>query len=189
MTNRLNSRQRKTPHRQQRSLILLVCGGEETEPSYFNGMRRWFRNPAVKVVVKGKKGDPETLVRYAARVRSENDYDEVWCVVDVDHFPLPGAVASAKKLGVKLAVSNPCFEYWLLLHFEDCQTPMTRYQEVERKLKKHVPTYRKDGVRFDDYAVGVESAVARAKSGCPADSHPHERTPSTSVWPIVEAMR
>jgi hypothetical protein len=85
---------------------------------------------------------------------------------------------------VALAVSNPCFEYWLLLHFEACAAPLTCYGDVEKRLLKHVPGYRKAALRFEDYAGGVTAAVERAR-------HPeagHARNPSTQVGRLVEKI-
>jgi hypothetical protein len=46
--------------------------------------------------------------------------DEVWCVFDVDEHPkLAEARDQANANGIQLAVSNPCFELWLLLHFQE----------------------------------------------------------------------
>jgi hypothetical protein len=116
---RENSSSRRAPFREPRKQILIVCGGTRTEPDYFEGLKRSRRNPAVQVKVVGKGIDPEQLVAHAHRVRG--DHDEVWCVVDTDEFDIAKAVRVADKLKVRLAVSNPCFELWLLLHFDDHQ--------------------------------------------------------------------
>ncbi|MGW4485546.1 RloB family protein [Amycolatopsis sp. NPDC004368] len=87
----------------------------------------------------------------------------------------------ASRHGINLAISNPCFEYRLLLHFEACAAPMTRYVEVERRLREHVPGYRKSSLDLEDFARGVDDAVNRA---C-ADSADHEINPSTQVGTLV----
>ena len=47
-------------------------------------------------------------------------FDEVWCVHDVDDHPrLDEARIMARDNDISLAVSNPCFELWLLLHFRE----------------------------------------------------------------------
>ncbi|RSD10396.1 RloB family protein [Amycolatopsis eburnea] len=185
MTRRENSRRRRAPFRDPLLSILVVCGAAATEPAYFEGLKRFRRNPAVTVKIKAKPADPETVVRYAAGLASrEAAYDEVWCVVDVDEFDLDKAVETADRLQVNLAVSNPCFEYWLLLHFETCVAPLTCYGDVEKRLLRHVPAYRKSALRFDDYASGVEVAVERAR-------HPdagHGRNPSTQVGRLIEKI-
>ena len=71
---------------------------------------------------------PLTLVNAAADARAtapgqQGEIDEVWCLFDVEapqnHPNLDEAVTTAEASDVRLAVSNPCFELWLVLHFAD----------------------------------------------------------------------
>ena len=62
----------------------------------------------------------------AARSRAlqeEGEIDEFWCVFDVEwprnHPGLGEAIKQARENQIRLAVSNPCFELWLILHFQD----------------------------------------------------------------------
>lgn len=185
MTRRENRRTRRAPVREERTQVLVVCGGVATEPAYFRGLKKDRRNPAVKVVVEAKGVDPVSLIRFAAQKRDILGCDEVWCVVDVDEFDVAEAAAAAGKKGVNLAISNPCFEYWLLLHFELCTAPLTCYDDARRKLVKHVPRYAKSGLCFTDFASGVDDAVARAQGRCEVVGTEHTRNPSTGVWALV----
>lgn len=55
--------------------------------------------------------------------RNDLDIDHYWCVVDVEspqpHPHLNGARQMARDNGISLAISNPCFELWLILHHQD----------------------------------------------------------------------
>jgi hypothetical protein len=164
-----------------------VCGGASTERDYFRGLKKETRNPAVRVEVLAKGVDPLTLVRYAAKVREKASYDEVWCVTDVDEFDVATAQREAADLGISLAVSNPCFEYWLLLHFVSCAAHLEDYRATERRLKQQVPTYDKTRLCFGDFAYGVAAAVGRAKDRCVTGDE-HAVNPSTGVWRLVETM-
>jgi RloB-like protein len=71
---------------------------------------------------------PRTLVSMAVVARSrsideEAEIDEFWCVFDVEwprnHPGLREAIEQAGRNRIRLAVSNPCFELWLILHFQD----------------------------------------------------------------------
>jgi hypothetical protein len=71
---------------------------------------------------------PRTLVSLAAAARrkaldEEAEIDEFWCVFDVEwprnHPGLSEAIERARLNDIRLAVSNPCFELWLILHFEN----------------------------------------------------------------------
>lgn len=188
MTRRENRRSRRAPVREERTQVLVVCGGVATEPAYFRGLKKERRNPAVRVVVEAKGVDPVRLIRFAAQKRDVLGCDEVWCVVDVDEFDVPAAVAAAKQYDVRLAISNPCFEYWLLLHFELCTAPLTCYDDARRKLVKHVPQYAKSGLCFTDFASGVDDAIERARSRCEVVGTEHTRNPSTGVWALVQKV-
>lgn len=188
MTRRENRRTRRAPVREERTQVLIVCGGVATEPAYFRGLKKDRRNPAVRVVVEAKGVDPASLIRFAAQKRDMLGCDEVWCVVDVDEFDVATAVAIARKMDVQLAISNPCFEYWLLLHFELCTAPLTRYDDARRKLVKHVPRYAKSGLCFTDFAAGVDAAIDRARTRCEVVGTEHTHNPSTGVWALVLAV-
>ncbi|WP_218019278.1 RloB family protein [Nocardia niwae] len=168
------------------TLILIVCGGEATEPAYFHGLRRYLRNPATKSVVTVRPEDPKRVVAFAARQRA--DYDQIWCVLDVDEFDYSEAIRMARTSKIDLAVSNPCFEYWLLLHFENYDAALTSFRDVEKRLKKHLPAYDKSAPRFADYIEGVQEAVRRAKSRSVDGGENYRTNPSTGVWKLVELM-
>lgn len=130
--NRNRRPARRAQQIEPRERILVLCEGKNTEPQYVRGFRRWCQNSLVDVVIAGAHGVPLTLVREAKRLmedareraKRERDeflsYDSVWCVFDVDEHPnVPEAVDMACANGIELAISNPCFELWLLLHFRE----------------------------------------------------------------------
>ncbi|HEY6422549.1 MAG TPA: RloB family protein [Pseudonocardiaceae bacterium] len=182
-------RGRRAPFREPRLRLFVLCGGECTEPAYFLGLKGYLRNPAVQVKVKAKARAPEDLVRYARLIAPAvgDEFDEVWCVVDSDEFDLEPAVALAAKLDVRLAVSNPCFELWLLLHHQDCTAPMCDARAVLRQLARQLPGYQKNGLRFADFETGVMDAIRRAErldlTGCK-----YRCDPSSGVWKLVRLI-
>jgi hypothetical protein len=167
----------------------VVCGGRRTEPDYFQALKRHLRNPAVHVRVRAKGRDPEDLVRFARSLVPEasDEFDEVWCVVDSDEYDLEPAAALASRLNVRLAVSNPCFELWLLLHYQDCSAPLCDARAALRHLVRHVPDYQKNGLRFADFESGVLDAIRRAEKLDPTGCD-HRRDPSSGVWRLVQQM-
>jgi len=157
--------------------VLVVCGGQRTEPDYFKGMAR-ARGARLKIGVK--VDSPDNLVRYAAGLFTTDEYDGVWCVVDTDSFDIQAARTAAGRLNVSLAVSEPCFELWLLLHFTDHRAYIDNGKSACALLAKHVTGYDKKL----DYAAcdpGVEGAITRAKALEPGN-------PSTDVWRLVELL-
>ena len=176
-----NQRHRLSPQRR----ILIVCGGTRTERQYFEGLMKARRNPMVEVKLLSKGVAPDQLVRHAKRVGE--GYDELWCVVDTDEFDIAKAARMADELGVRLVVSNPCFELWLLLHFADHRGAARSYQELRPMLIKHVPGYDKCRLEFNQFGAGVEDAAGRAERLDPSGQD-HDRNPSTGVWKLVRQV-
>jgi RloB-like protein len=157
--------------------VLVVCGGQRTEPDYFKGLAR---ARGARLKVKSKVDSPENLVRYATAIFTPDEYDGVWCVVDADEFDIDATRVAAGRADVELAVSEPCFELWLLLHFADHRAHIDNGKAACALLVKHVPGYAKKL----DYTVcdpGVEEAIARARALGPGN-------PSTDVWRLVEVL-
>jgi hypothetical protein len=189
MSRRENAQQRSSPAR-ARLTILVWCGATRTEPDYLNGLRRRFRGSGVTIKVRSAGVAPDALVRTAVSYRDSKGsgvYDQVWCVVDTDQFDMDAAATEARRSGVDLAVSNRCFELWLLLHHADCRSYCANCTEVARRLRRYIPTYDKAQVAFSDFADGVLDAVKRARELDPAGVK-HHRNPSTSVWRLVEQI-
>lgn len=161
-----------------------------TEPQYVKGFSRAQRNNAVKVAVRTLGRSPSELIRYARKLRDRDseDFDEVWCVFDVDDFPdIERACAEARRSGVRVAVSNPCFELWLLLHHRPYQAEIST-SAVRRLLEKHVPGYCKSELDFGAYAAGLDGACERAESLDPTGTS-HTLNPSTAMWMLADRIR
>jgi hypothetical protein len=145
--------------------------------------------------------DPLSLVRFAAEERGKAEaaarrsgddgerFDEVWCVVDVDdHTHLPAARELARREGISLAVSNPCFELWALLHFEDQRAHLHR-DTLKQRLRRHLPSYTKH-LDCDRLWHTCQDALRRAQDLdrlAEADDQPG-RNPTTGVWPLVDQL-
>jgi RloB-like protein len=170
--------------------VLVYCGGAQTEPAYFEGLRRSIVTPRVVVEVRYKGVSPLQLLRIAAdhvRRHTDHSYDEVWCVVDVDEFDIGAASQEAERLAIRLAVSNPCFELWLLLHHADHRAHSQNCSKVIECLVKHLPAYDKARLNIADFLPGIIEAVVRARA-LDGDG-PHEYpNPSTNVWRLVETV-
>ncbi len=109
--------------------MLIVCEGANTEKQYFEQFAEFHHNSLVDVIVEGGKGVPFSVVQAAKKLRDDaasealarrmntSEYQSVWCVFDFDEHPNPnGAKKMATDNGMEVAMSNPCFELWLLLH-------------------------------------------------------------------------
>jgi hypothetical protein len=142
---------RGVPTRESKPLILIVCEGEKTEPQYFNGLRKYKRLSTTEITVYGGESSgthPKSVVEYARKKQKERSredaYDEVWCVFDRDeHENIEQAFNLAAKYKIKVAFSNPNFELWFLLHYQDQRGALSRHEAI-KKLKTYVPDYEKN---------------------------------------------
>jgi hypothetical protein len=126
----------------------------------------------------------------AHRERDDNlAYDSVWCVCDVDEHPnLANSREMARDNGIHMAISNPCFELWLLLHFRD-SPGMQHRSKVEQMLAEYVPEYDKH-VEYRTYLTGYPVAVTRARRLDQAAQSVGEdgRNPTTNVYELTELI-
>ncbi|GIG67322.1 hypothetical protein Pen01_36170 [Phytomonospora endophytica] len=106
--------------------MVIFCEGEASEPDYINELKRLpeiRRSTSIKIEIAPENGVPLTLVKEAIERKSDKEVDECWCVFDVEwpdnHPNLDKAIRLAECNDINLAISNPCFEIWLILHFAD----------------------------------------------------------------------
>ena len=175
----------------------MVCEGEYTEPRYFAALRDHLRLNTL--VVKPAMGvDPRTLVDIAKdeskREKSRGEqFDFVYCVFDRDsHARFEEASDMAQARGFKLARSWPCFEFWLLLHFECVRAPYARSGSASqcdacvRDLRKHLPNYSKgDQTTFNNLWHLLEEAIANGYKAAADAAATGESNPSTEVHELV----
>lgn len=178
MARRENTQSRRGRERTLRpGHVLVVCGGQRTEPDYFRGFAR---ARGARLKVKSKVDSPENLVGYAAAIFTPDEYDGVWCVVDADEFDIDAARVAAARANVEVAVSEPCFELWLLLHFADHRAHIPNGKAACALLTKHVPGYAKK-LDYSAFDKGVEMAVERAEAL-------GQGNPGTEVWRLVKTV-
>jgi len=197
-----HSIRRRGPTREPKQRILIVCEGEETERGYFKAFQHAARNPRVHVEVASETGEPLQVVQIAVRLkekaegeaRSQRDenlrWDEVWGVVDVDeHASLDKARQLALNNDILLAISNPCFELWALLHFQEQHAHLER-DKAQVALRRHLPGYDK-GLDFQKLHPAYGDAVRRAQAlelEAERQAAPG-RNPTTGVHRLTESIR
>ena len=113
---------------------------------------------------------------------------------DFDEHPnLSQAITEAAQSGIEVAVSNPCFELWLVLHLQD-QTAYTTRSAVQRHSARLNLT---SGKQLPDGALDIlvdafEIAKQRAKAldqRHQDNGSPPRSNPSTDVWRLVDRLR
>jgi hypothetical protein len=158
--------ERKLGQRASYDRILIVSEGSKTEPNYLNEIRAYYRLPTTNIVVRPSElgTEPIQVAQYAKYIFETGDryrriqpraFEQVYVVFDRDDHQtyfealkfaerLDGNLRNDNKQSVrfKAVVSVPCFELWLLLHFENVQSALHR-DEVVQRLKEKIPGYRK----------------------------------------------
>ena len=170
-----SSYRRQSGNRQQ-PIILIVCEGRETEPRYFRSLQVAFRIRGMRVeVVPGSdgRGSPGRILKTALLHQKERQLDlsnddEAWCVFDTEqegtHPDLQDVIERASRAHIQLAVSNPAFEYWYLLHYECTNRPFIDATEVLDRLCRHLPQYTKTMNAFACIKDQAKTALANAET-------------------------
>jgi len=117
------------PFRDSR-LFVIACEGEKREKEYFLFFAK--DNQRIKVRILASEGEhkgkssPKWVFERAANFETEfglNEYDQLWLVIDIDRWSTNEIRAIGQQCIEKdkwnIAISNPCFEVWLILHIKD----------------------------------------------------------------------
>ena len=130
--------------------ILIFCEDRNAGRQYLNELRRQHRAAPVTVRLRnGRNGEALSLVKQAVKHRnnapfSSSDkytgYDEVWCLVDVEAPRQQSGLDKALKLaateGIFVALVNPCFELWALLHRSEVNQYLSS-RDAQKLIEKH----------------------------------------------------
>lgn len=208
-------RERREAFRDAR-LIVIASEGKDTERIYFKALAKEYTNPRVHVHILKRSEDEknnsspehvlEQLNEYKCQYELEAD-DELWLVTDKDHWTeaMLSRVATEcmQDVSMHMALSNPCFELWLLLHLVDVAslTPEEQrlWMENRRKSKSSNPylkvllrqkmgSYHESAYDVLTLIVHVEVAIERARL---LDKNPADRWPQTlgtRVYLLAESV-
>ncbi len=188
--------QRRPGRKHPRSLTLIVCEGE-TERLYFEAAKVRHRLTTTEVfVAKNTKGSaPIGVVEWAEKKsREPGGFDHIFCVFDRDDHESFArardkirtlANRKTKPLPIREAISVPCFEVWVLLHFEKTDAPFDDCAQVTARVHRHLPHYEKpEGAAqhlMSRMAQAVENARWLALRGADTALNPY-----TSVHLVLE---
>lgn len=204
--------ERQEPFRNIKPTILIVCEGENTEPSYF----QQFKLSSATIKPVGEGYNTLSLVKRAIQLSEEKTYDQVWCVFDADPKPdnlkhsqnFNAAIKLAYKKDFGIAYSNQAFEYWIILHFDDHQGGKMNRSDYNNKLKTLLKpfmlSYDGEGTKLiteelfevldgSDKKIGKDRkqlAISRAKRNYEKFDHtnPANEESSTTVFRLVEEL-
>lgn len=115
---------RRSPGTRKMNKIILFSEGRNTEPSYFELLKK-NNCKVVPVIVRGHGiGSCRDFVEEANKKYNclskvqRSKYSQKWLVYDCDgHEDFADSVRFARECGFRVAFSNMCIEYWFALHF------------------------------------------------------------------------
>ena len=127
----------------------MFCEGEKTEPLYIRGYINHFHSEKRNIILveDTNKNTPVQLVDEAITAKNQgNENDIIWVVFDREseakysHELHQQARQKANANGIKIAFSNVCFEYWILLHFGFTAGSFGSYDDLKRNsaLSRHL---------------------------------------------------
>lgn len=124
--------------------LLIACEDENASPQYFD----FLRLPRVEVRVVPSEGGRSAAKHILDNLvkHDDGDFDERWLVLDVDRYDrgnqksaFVATLQAARASGIRVALSKPCFEVWLLLHHVD-ETDLQRLMDCKDVVMALKPT-------------------------------------------------
>jgi len=130
------------------TLIIIASEDRYAVKQYFE----MFRSNRIKIRVLGTEDNNSSPSHVMARLEKYmkeyhfGEGDIFWLVCDTDHWIEPNHISNLTKVlqlcnqkGIKVALSNPCFDLWLLLHFAEFpQDDELNCNEVGNKIREAV---------------------------------------------------
>ena len=197
-------------------LIIIAAEGEFTEKIYFEALRKHARNSRVHIKILERdeenrhNSSPEYVLGQLTQYKLENPIeqdDELWLVIDKDKWTAKSIRAVAQRCAqdssYHLALSNPCFELWLILHIIDAslesdeeKVKMLKNRKekknadpyLKRKLRALLGSYSESNYDADQLVVQIAEAITRAET---LDKNKKARWPQglgTHVYKLAKSI-
>jgi len=134
---------------------IAVVGDGVTEKIYFEQLKELERIKGVvikpELPSKFSKGGSYKKAINTAKSLVEEGYDHVYCLIDFDTVLSENKLAEftqeLKKMNSKkitVYINNPCFETWVLVHYEKTGKAFADCDAVGKAITKHLKDYCKN---------------------------------------------
>ncbi|APA47936.1 RloB domain-containing protein [Campylobacter coli] len=172
-------RDRKT-RKNEYEAILIVCEGEKTEINYLKQLKNFFRLNNITIdIIPSENSSPLQVVKFAKKKNDLFDYNEVYCVFDKDTHAnfikaqkecekyIKEYIKEDKNFKFEAIISNPCFEFWILLHFTCTTKPFGTNSPcnelINKDLKIYIKDYKKDYNFTNIIKQNLSTAITNAR--------------------------
>ncbi|MGF7144128.1 hypothetical protein HNQ56_002559 [Anaerotaenia torta] len=184
--------------------IIIFCEGK-TEKYYFDYFAEIINKNKytdVEVVLETANGNAQTVLNFANDFFIDEENGRKFSIYgkylafDCDDPPNIQSVVLASK-DYELLISNYLFETWLLMHFEEVDSTLTKRQ-IYRRLSEHLNSTYSKGHRGKTREIiqngEIEKAIDNAKAlefqyedqGKTLSANIKEMNPYTSVYKLIE---
>jgi hypothetical protein len=199
------------------SIVVIACEDTHAVKQYFAKFRT--RRVQYKVLpTTDGNSSPQSVLKRLNEYKEEYATevgDELWICIDADHWirdqhqrELSRVLQECRSKGYGVAISNPCFEIWLLMHFSevdddlllellgedpagdltDTQRASIRCDTFEKRLRDVAGGYNKSNVaRLQITAQQVLKATERARRLDGNSDVPN--CPGTRVYKLIETLQ
>lgn len=196
--------------------VISIAGEGKTEEQYFDGIYDMGSSELVRIerLEKLYETDTKSHPKHVIELLEERkeyweahgvEPNELWMVVDrdkqnVSKGQLEEIIEKCKIEGYHLALSNPTFELWLLLHLTSIDqynkeiirsnpkdTAKSKKRYLEKELSRLLGGYSKNKLHFERFEQGIRDAVRRAKQ-LSTDNLAIVDEVGTSVYVLVEKI-
>ncbi|SFD54171.1 RloB-like protein [Chitinophaga sp. CF118] len=203
---------RKGFNRDTQKLFVIAAEGTETEIKYFEEFKspQWYHNKAVFIEPLRRidnSSSPSRVLRQLKEFKKEyrlKDGDELWMIIDRDKqswkiSEISDVAQKCQQAKFGFAMSNPAFEFWLLLHI----TALTDYSEdtkrefldnrktgdrtrVEMELLHLLGSFNKSNINTNHFLPHLNLAIQRAEE---QDNNAGERWPNQLGSHVYKLIR
>ena len=144
---------RKQNTKIERKMVIIACEDGKSSRLYFKAifadLKKSLATASKFLIVDHQHTDPCGVLQDLCNYEGYEEYDHKWIVIDRDEKRIrkgntggwsseqfSQALADAAKKEIRVAYANPCFEIWVLLHFQYWDKKFDRYV-LERYLKRY----------------------------------------------------
>jgi len=178
----------------------VICvEGRVTEKEYFRIFKCQDATIDIQIINNKSKSHPKYVFDKLKEYLANNELkpsklNKAWMVIDRD----PGDRSEAQlsqvfndclKHNYNFALSNPCFELWILFHFLNPSSgEVNTAKKCRDRLKIVLPNYAKNNVEINKLRSKIKFAIetAKIKDNPPCEDWP--RKVGTTVYKLVEKL-
>lgn len=204
-SNRERYGKRRTRFRPPLPIIVIVCDDAKTAVSYFSIVKRRVKE-SLTLQIERNPSDQATpadiiacATNHLSKLRKEasngdDNHDAIWALIDLEENDARrqqalDAKGEGERAEVSVALSDPCYEMWTLLHlidtgatFQNCRAVLVRV-ETEWHKKFSQEFGRKAQADYSKIMPAMAEAVKRART------HKERNDPSwTEVYLLIEEI-